>query len=87
MNKFYKNEKFWYVIAGAAAVVVGKKILKSDTTRNLAVSGLAKGMKLQSDAKAAFQNIQDEASDICYDARRKQVLTITNPKKLLINEV
>lgn len=75
MNKFYKNEKFWYVIAGAAAIVVGKKILKSDTTRNLAVSGLAKGMKIQSDAKVAFQNIQDEASDICYDAKEEAGLT------------
>ena len=75
MNKFYKNEKFWYVIAGAAAIVVGKKILKSDTTRNLAVSGLAKGMKLQSDEKVAFQNIQDEASDICYDAKEEAGLT------------
>lgn len=28
-------------------------------------------MKLQSDAKAAFQNIQDEASDICYDAKEE----------------
>ena len=87
MNKFYKNEKFWYAVAGAAAVVVGKKILKSDTTRNLAVSGLAKGMKLQSDAKAAFQNIQDEASDICYDAKEEAGLTDNKPKKLLINEV
>lgn len=26
-------------------------------------------MKLQKDAKAAFQNMKDEASDICYDAK------------------
>ena len=26
-------------------------------------------MKLQSDAKASFQNMKDEASDICCDAR------------------
>ncbi len=71
MNKFYKNEKFWCVVAGAAAVIVGKKVLKSETTRSLAVSGLAKGMKLQSDAKAAFQNIQEEACDICYDAKEE----------------
>ena len=54
---------------GAAAVIVGKKILKADKTRSLAVTGLAKGMKLQKDAKAAFQNMKDEASDICYDAK------------------
>ena len=65
----FKNEKLWCAVAGAAAVIVGKKILKADKTRSLAVTGLAKGMKLQKDAKAAFQNMKDEASDICYDAK------------------
>lgn len=69
MLKCLKNEKLWYVVGGAAAVIVGKKILKAKTTRQLAVTGLAKGMKIQSDAKEAFQNMKDEASDICYDAK------------------
>lgn len=69
MLKVFKNEKLWCAVAGAAAVIVGKKILKADKTRSLAVAGLAKGMKLQKDAKAAFQNMKDEASDICYDAK------------------
>ena len=69
MLKVFKNEKLWCAVAGAAAVIVGKKILKADNTRSLAVTGLAKGMKLQKDAKAAFQNMKDEASDICYDAK------------------
>lgn len=69
MLDILKNEKLWCAVAGAAAVVVGKKVLKSEKTRSLAVTGLAKGMKLQSDAKATFQNIKDEASDICYDAK------------------
>ena len=69
MLKVFKNEKLWCAVAGAAAVIVGKKILKADKTRSLAVTGLAKGMKRQKDAKAAFQNMKDEASDICYDAK------------------
>lgn len=69
MLKVFKNEKLWCAVAGATAVIVGKKILKADKTRSLAVTGLAKGMKLQKDAKAAFQNMKDEASDICYDAK------------------
>lgn len=68
-TSYFKNEKLWCAVAGAAAVIVGKKILKADKTRSLAVTGLAKGMKLQKDAKAAFQNMKDEASDICYDAK------------------
>ena len=69
MLKVFKNEKLWCAVAGAAAVIVGKKILKADKTRSLAVTGLAKGMKLQKDAKAAFQNMKDEAADICCDAK------------------
>ena len=55
MLDILKNEKLWCAVAGAAAIVVGKKVLKSEKTRNLAVTGLAKGMKLQNDAKATFQ--------------------------------
>ena len=65
----FKNEKLWWAVGGAAALIVGKKIVTSKTARQVAVSGLAKGMKLQSDAKASFQNMKDEASDICCDAR------------------
>lgn len=65
----WKNEKLWCAIAGAATVIIGKKIITSKKTRQLAVSGLAKGMKLQNDAKEVFQNMKDEAADICYDAK------------------
>ena len=30
MLKVFKNEKLWCAVAGAAAVIVGKKILKAD---------------------------------------------------------
>lgn len=54
MLKCFKNEKLWYAVGGAAAMVIGKKIITAKKTRELAVSGLAKGMKLQNDAKATF---------------------------------
>lgn len=69
MLKCFKNEKLWYAVGGAAAIVVGKKVLTAKKTREVAVSGLAKGMKFKSDAKAKFQSMKDEASDICYDAK------------------
>jgi hypothetical protein len=69
MLNCFKNEKVLCALGGAAAVIIGNVILKSKKTRQLAVSGLAKGMKLQNDAKEAFQNMKDEAQDICYDAK------------------
>ena len=69
MLKVFKNEKLWCAVAGAAAVIVGKKILKADKTRSLAVTGLAKGMKFQQEAKETLQNMREEAEDMCYDAK------------------
>ena len=59
------------VAAGAAGVIVGKKIITAKKTRQLAVTGLAKGMKLTSDAKSAFQSMKDEAQDLCYEAKEQ----------------
>lgn len=69
MKNIFKNQKFLCALGGAAAVIVGKKVFTAKKTRQLAVSGLAKGMKLTHDAKETFQNMKDEASDICYDAK------------------
>lgn len=71
MKNIFKNEKFWLVTAGAAGVIFGKKVLTAKKTRELAVTGLAKGMKLKSDAQSALRSMKDEASDICYDAKVK----------------
>ena len=69
-------------------MVIGKKIVTAKKTRQLAVSGLAKGMKLQNDAKAAFQNMKDEAQDIAAMPRNRQVSTTqTHAKKLMHNEI
>lgn len=55
--------------AGIAAVPVIKKIVKSDKTRKVCVSGLAKGMKLYQDAQETVQNIKEDAEDLCYEAK------------------
>jgi len=65
----FGKEKFWLVVAGAVGSAVAKKILKAKKTRELAVKGLAQGMMLAADAKAAFQDMKDEANDICNDAK------------------
>lgn len=68
LSKCLKDCKFICFACGAIAAVAGKKILKSEKTRQACVQGLAKGMKLKHDAQATLQNIKEEAQDICYDA-------------------
>lgn len=67
----WKNEKFWLVMAGAVGSAIAKKILKAPKTREYAVKGLAEGMKITADAKAAFQDMKDQAADICNDAKNQ----------------
>lgn len=69
MTNLFKNQKFLCALGGAAAVIIGNKIITAKKTRDLAVSGIAKGMKLTHDAKEVFQNMKDEAADICCDAK------------------
>ena len=69
MTNLFKNKSILCALGGAAAVIVGKKILTAKKTRELAVSGLAHGMKFTHDAKEKFQDLKDEAADLCYDAK------------------
>lgn len=65
-----KNEKLLCFVGGVAAATYGVKALKSDKTRKVCVTGLAKCMRLKNDAQAALQNMKEEAEDICYDAKQ-----------------
>ena len=63
MMMLLKNRKLWAFVGG----IVASKILKSDTFHNVAVKGVAAGMKAQKSLKSSLQNIKEEAQDICYD--------------------
>jgi len=65
----FENEKVLCFFGGIAAATLGVKALRSNKTRDLCVKGLAKGMKLQKDAQESLQNMKEEASDICFDAK------------------
>ena len=74
-----KSEKVRWFVGGAVAIVLGKKVLKSDATRNACVKTIAKAMKLQNDAAESFQNMREDAQDLCYDA--KQAAGISTEEK------
>lgn len=70
-TKLIKNEKLLCFIGGALAATCGVKAAKSDKARKVCVSGLAKCIKLQDDARETFKNMKEEAQDICYDAKKE----------------
>lgn len=72
-----KSDKFAWFVGGAAAVIFGKKFVKCDKTRKAAVSTMAKAMKLQSDAKEVFENMKEDAQDLCFDAKKEAGISET----------
>ena len=69
--EFYKDPRFLCFASGVAAAIVGGRVLKSPKARELCVAGMAKGMKLQQDAQVTFQNMKEDAQDLCHEAKAK----------------
>ena len=67
----WKNEKFWCVVAGVVGPTIIKKILKAPKTREYAVKEVDEGMKITADAKAAVQDMKNEAADIGNDEKKE----------------
>lgn len=63
-----RNPKFLFFMGGVTAAVAGKLFLTSKTAHNLAVKGLAAGMKAQKDAMEKLTNIKEEATDLYLDS-------------------
>ena len=68
---YLKDCRFLCFAAGVAAAVIGKKVMKNPKTRELCVSGLAKGMQFKEDAQEALKNMKEDAEDLCYEAKAK----------------
>ena len=62
MTNLLKNKNVLCALGGAAAIVIGKKIISAKKTRQLAVTGLAKGMKLAHESKEVFQNMKENCT-------------------------
>lgn len=59
--------------AGAVAALAAGKFLKSKTAHNLAVRGVAGGMRVKDAALKTAENIREEALDIYEEAKRNEV--------------
>lgn len=53
----------------AATALAGSKFLKSNTAHDLAVKGLAGGMKLKSDTTYKYETIKVDAKDLLEEAK------------------
>lgn len=54
---------------GAATALAGSKFLKSNKAHDLAVKGLAGGMKLKSDTTYKYETIKEDAKDLLEEAK------------------
>ncbi len=67
----------WTFIGGAATALAGSKFLKSDTAHDLAVKGLAGGMKFKSDTTCKYETIKEDAKDF---SKKQKLKTKANSK-------
>lgn len=69
LRPFIKEHKHALLFAGGiATAVIGAKILKSQTTKDLVTQGMAGVISTKKDAEETFQDIRENAEDIVYDA-------------------
>lgn len=56
-------------LGGLAAAAAVKAASSSPKTRQICVKTLATGMRVSEKAKAAFQNLKEDAADLCAEAK------------------
>ena len=64
-----KNKTMWTFIGVAASALAGSKFVKRNTAHDLAVKGLAGGMKLKSDTTYKYETIKEDAKDLLEEAK------------------
>lgn len=74
------DKKFVCYVGGILTATYGVKLLRSEPVRKACVNGIAKCMKLQKDAQETFQNMKEDAQDICYDAEQEAKLNTGSAK-------
>ena len=70
LKTLIKDPRFLYFVGGAVAAILGVKVAKSKTSRDLCVKGVAKLMTAQKNMRECMENIKEEAIDICHDAEQ-----------------
>jgi methylmalonyl-CoA mutase cobalamin-binding subunit len=66
---------------GIATAIIGAKIIKSPTTKELATKGMAGVISAKRDAEEAFQDMRENAEDIVFDASAENQQEIYVEKK------
>lgn len=69
MLNCFKGECLWCLGIGAVIGAVAFTAAKTPKARDLAVQGIAKGMMAKDSVMEVVTNMQDEAEDICAEAR------------------
>ena len=69
LRPFVQEHKHALLFAGGiAAAIIGSKIIKSQTTKDLATQGMAGVISTKKDMEETFQDMRENAEDIVFDA-------------------
>ena len=83
------NKKNWLIaLAGAAAAEAVRVVASSKKTRELAVKGLAKGMRVSDRVKENMNNLKEDAQDLYAEAKMEsKVQTVKEEAEALKEKV
>ncbi|MDL2246905.1 DUF6110 family protein [Methanobrevibacter sp. OttesenSCG-928-K11] len=84
IDQIYEHKNALLFVGGVAAAIIGKKVLESDVVKKSTVNAMAQVMTIQKDAEETFQNMKEDAEDICHDAEelnKKEIYVEDKSKK------
>lgn len=82
LHPFISEHKHALLFAGGIATsIIGAKIIKSQTAKDLATKGMAGAISAKKDAEETFQDMKENAEDIVFDAKAQNQQEIFVEKK------
>lgn len=69
MYDFLTSKRAISFYSGILVTIIGGKLLKTDTVRKMTVNTVAKGIMIKDSVLEEYNNIKDEAEDICNEAK------------------
>ncbi len=83
-----KNQNVWLFLGGVAVGAAAVTILGSKAARDLAVAGIAQGMKMRDEAMATLSGIQEDAQD-AYAEKMRDATTAGDdvPQEIEVTQV
>lgn len=71
MRNYVDRKNIAFLLGGVLLSALGASLKKSGSVRRLAVTSIAKGMKVQKEILSCYESVKEEASDMFAEAEQQ----------------